>query len=240
MHEGEVSTRLGLEGIPASSESVSIAGQIILAEEVDYPVHFTHVSARSSLEMIRFAKERGIKVTADVTPHHLVLNHEACCGYDTAAKVNPPLRSEDDRRNLIEALRSGVIDCIATDHAPHTLLDKWVDFKSAAFGISGIETFVALCVTKLIHEEKFSWSDLVAKVTCNPAKIMRLDRGNLAKGSVADIVLIDENLEKEVSTKHFLSKGKNSPFDGYKLRAWPVLTMVSGKIRMRDFEIFAD
>lgn len=237
MHEGRISTYLGLPGNPASSESAAVAAQIVIAEEVDHPVHFTHLSSTASVEMVAYAKKKGIPVSADCTPHHLVLTDEACLDFDTSAKVNPPLRSEDHRKSLIKALKSGVIDCIATDHAPHTLVEKYVAFQDAAFGISGMETFVPLLMEHIYHQKVLSLTDLIAKVTCNPANVIGLNKGTLELGADADVTIIDENMKAMVDVGDFESKGKNTPFKGQEMRGWPVCTIVGGKIVMENGEI---
>lgn len=240
MHEGAVSTYLGLAGAPASAESVAIAAQIILCEEVGYErVHFTHVSSLFSVEAIRQAKKRGLKISADCTPHHLLLTDEACLGYDTQAKVNPPLRGEEHRRELIKGLKEGVFDCIATDHAPHTPLDKYVDFNRAAFGISGIETFAPLLMHNFVAQKVLSISALIAKVTVNPARVVGLKKGTLRVGADGDVTIINPQLVKKVEAREFESKGKNTPFQGRVLQGWPVATVVGGKILMNDGKILA-
>lgn len=239
MHEGEVSTYLGLPGIPSSAEAASIAAQIVIGEEVGHPLHFTHVSAASSVAAIRDAKRRKISVTADCTPHHFTLTHESCLGYNTAAKVAPPLKTDEDKKAIIKGLKDGTIECIATDHAPHTDLDKYVDFMDAANGISGIETFVALVMDQLVHPGVLTLSHAIAKVTINPAKVVNLDKGSLAVGSDADVTVIDPKMERVVDCHDFCSKGKHTPFQGMNLKGWPVMTIVAGKIVMEDRKIKA-
>lgn len=240
MHEGAVSTYLGLPGAPASAESVAIAAQIILCEEVGFErVHFTHVSSKYSVEVIKQAKKRGLKITADCTPHHLTLTDEECLDYNTQAKVNPPLRSEDHRMALIKGLKEGVFDCIATDHAPHTLIEKYVEFERAAFGISGIETFIPLMMHHFVNTKVLTISELIEKVTINPAQIIGIKKGSLQVGCDADVTIINPKVEKKVDIKDFESKGKNTPFNGQTLRGWPVMTIVAGKIVMNEGKVLA-
>ncbi|MBU2524019.1 dihydroorotase [Patescibacteria group bacterium] len=234
MHEGKVSTYLGLPGNPASAESSAIAAQIILSEEADYPLHFTHVSAAASIESIRCAKKRKIAVTADCTSHHFSLTDEACLGYNTAAKVNPPLRSEKHKNAVLKGLKDGTIDCICTDHAPHTFRDKYVDFEHAAFGIVGLETLIPLVITNLVNKKVLTLRQAIEKVTVNPAGVVNIDKGSLKVGMDADITVIDLKEERVVDKNNFESKGRNTPFDGMKLKGWPTLTMVAGKIVMKD------
>jgi len=214
MHEGLVSTTLGLRGIPAEAESVLVARDLALAELTGGWLHVAHLSAGASVDMIRHAKRRGVHVTCEVTPHHLALTHEAVGEFDTRAKVNPPLRTEEDRLALIEGLCDGTIDCIATDHAPHTDWEKAAEFDAAPFGISGLETALGVCVEVLVSSKRLSWSQLIEKLTINPATIAGLDAGSLRAGAVADLVLIDAEATWSVDPKRFLSKGQHSPFAG--------------------------
>ncbi len=217
MHEGLVSTVLGLRGIPSESESVIIARDIALAELTGGWVHFAHVSSAKSVELIRQAKRRGLPITCEVTPHHLALTEEAVRGFETSAKVNPPLRTETDRLSLIEALRDGTIDCIATDHAPHTEWEKSADFDAAPFGISGLETALAVCVQTLIQPKILTWAQLIERLSVNPARIAGLSVGALGVGAEADVVIIDPKAEWTVDPHQFVSKGKHSPFSGKRL-----------------------
>ncbi|MBI1991912.1 MAG: dihydroorotase [Candidatus Omnitrophica bacterium] len=214
MHEGLVSTTLGLRGIPSEAESVLVARDIALAELTGGWIHFAHLSSEGSVELIRQAKRRGLRVTCEVTPHHLSLTHEAVGEFDTSAKVNPPLRTEQDRLALIEGLRDGTIDCIATDHAPHTDWEKEADFDSAPFGISGLETALGVCVTTLVEPGLLTWSQLIGKLSMNPVKIVGGDGGTLSVGAAADIAVIDPTATWTVDPKQFISKGRHSPFAG--------------------------
>ena len=214
MHEGVVSTTLGLRGIPGEAEAVMVGRDLALAELTGGWVHVAHVSSARSVELIRDAKVRGVRVTCEVTPHHLALTHDAVEGFDTRAKVNPPLRAEEDRLALIEGLRDGTIDCIATDHAPHTDWEKDADFDSAPFGISGLETALSVCVEILVQPKHLTWSQLVEKLSTAPARIAGAEAGTLSVGASADITLIDPKHSWTVEPKQFASKGRHSPFAG--------------------------
>lgn len=228
MHEGVVSTTLGLRGIPGESESVIVGRDIALAELTGGWVHFAHLSSARSVELIRQAKKRGLRVTCEVTPHHIALTHEAVGDFDTTAKVNPPLRAESDRQALIEGLRDGTIDCIATDHAPHTDWEKEADFDAAPFGISGLETALAVCVETLVAPGILSLSQLVEKLSATPAKIAGVEAGHLAVGASADVVIIDPKQRWVVDTKQFVSKGRHSPFAGKTVTARVTHTFCRG------------
>ena len=214
MHEGLVSTTLGLRGMPGEAESVMVARDLALAELTGGWVHFAHLSSAASVELIRQAKRRGVHVTCEVTPHHLALTEDAVEGFRTEAKVNPPLRAEPDRANLIDGLRDGTIDCIATDHAPHTDWEKEADFDAAPFGTSGLETALAVCVTTLVAPGRLSWPQLIEKLSVNPAKLIGSPAGTLSIGAPADVALIDPTASWTVEPARFVSKGRHSPFAG--------------------------
>jgi dihydroorotase len=232
VHEGKISCLLGLGGIPASAEETMIARDIILARETGGRLHLAHVSTRGSVELIRAAKAAGDKVTCEVAPHHLFLTDEAVAGFDTATKVNPPLREEADRQALLAALAEGVIDCIACDHAPHGRADKEVEYDRAAFGISGIETSLGLCL-KLVHEKLITPLRLVELMSSAPARIMSLPAGDLGEGSPADLALIDPALDWTVDPALFESLGRNTPFAGWSLTGRAVLTLAGGQVAWR-------
>ncbi len=234
MHEGYISTVLGLRGIPAAAEEAMIARDILLLRLTGAKLHVAHVSTRVGAEMIRRAKEEGLQITAEVTPHHLTLTDEAVIGYQTNAKVNPPLREKADVDALIEALRDGIIDCVATDHAPHTLEDKVVEFHYAANGISGFETALPLLWTALVAEGKISDYQLIERMTAAPAAILDLPGGGLSLGDFGDVVIIDPEAERKVRRDAFYSRGKNTPYEGKILKGWPVYTICKGKIVMRE------
>ena len=229
MHEGLVSTTLGLRGIPVEAESVMVARDLALAELTGGWVHFAHLSCAQSVEWIRQAKRRGVQVTCEVTPHHLALTQEAVGTFDTRAKVNPPLRTEQDRLALIEGLRDGTIDCIATDHAPHTDWEKDADFDSAPFGISGLETALGVCVQTLIQPKLLTWAQLVEKLSVRPAQIAGLAGGSLAKGADAHVTLVDPQAAWTVDPAQFASKGKHTPFAGWTLQGAVVHVLVRGE-----------
>ncbi len=230
MNEGEVSTLLGMKGIPSVAEDVMVAREIALSKYTGCRVHIAHVSTKSSVEMIRRAKAEGIKVSAEGTPHHFSLTEDAVDGYNSATKVNPPLRSKEDMEEIRKGLADGTIDAIATDHAPHHRDDKEVEYSSAAFGISGLETAVSLSVTHLLRTGILTPLQLAERISLTPAKLLKLDAGYIAEKGPADITIIDPEGEITVDAKKFLSKGKNSPFDGMKLYGRVMYTLVGGKI----------
>jgi dihydroorotase len=214
MHEGLVSTTLGLRGIPSEAESVLVARDLALAELTGGWLHVAHLSSSASVELIRQAKRQGIHVTCEVTPHHLALTHEAVGTFETRAKVNPPLRTEQDRLALVEGLRDGTIDCIATDHAPHTDWEKAADFDAAPFGTSGLETALGVCVETLVKPGVLTWGHLIEKLSTNPARIAGLGCGILGVGREADVAIIDPAAQWIVEPQRFASKGRHSPFAG--------------------------
>ncbi len=232
MHEGYVSTILGLKGISAASEEVVVARDIILAEMTGAHLHIAHVSTAHSVKMIREAKARGVPVTAEATPHHFTLTHEAVKSYDTATKVNPPLRTHEDVEAVIEGLADGTIDIIVSDHAPHSYEDKTVEYDAAPFGISGLETVVPLVVDRLILTGKISWARAVAALTSEPARIFGLPCKGIQEGSTADLTIIDPGLKITVEKDSFISLGKNTPFEGMRLQGWPCATIVGGNLVM--------
>ncbi|MBI3324354.1 MAG: dihydroorotase [Candidatus Omnitrophica bacterium] len=217
IHEGLVSTTLGLRGIPSEAETVIVARDLALAELTGGWVHFAHLSCARSVELIREGKRRGVRVTCEVTPHHLALTEEAVQDFDTTAKVNPPLRTESDRLALIEGLKDGTIDCIATDHAPHTEWEKEADFDSAPFGINGLETALGVCATTLVAPGHLTWSQLAEKLAVNPARIAGLNGHGIAKGAAANLSLVDPQAVWTVDPARFASKSRRSPFAGRQL-----------------------
>ncbi|MBI2174729.1 MAG: dihydroorotase [Candidatus Omnitrophica bacterium] len=219
MHEGIVSTTLGLRGIPSETETVIVARDIALAELTGGWVHFAHLSSAKSVELIRQAKRRGLHVTCEVTPHHLALTEQAVGAFDTHAKVNPPLRTEQDRLALIEGLQDGTIDCIATDHAPHTQWEKEADFDAAPFGMPGLETALSVCVKVLVESNILSWSQLIEKLSMAPSRIAGIEAGTLSEGADADVALIQPQARWVVDPRRFASKGCYSPFAGENLPA---------------------
>ncbi|MCD5406717.1 MAG: dihydroorotase [Desulfotomaculum sp.] len=230
MHEGYYSTVLGLEGIPAAAEEVMIARDIILAETTGCKLHIAHISTAGAVELVRRAKERGLDVTCEVTPHHFTLTDQAVVGYHTATKVNPPLRSESDVAAIKQGLADGTINVIATDHAPHTLEEKAVAYQDAPFGLVGLETAVGLVFTELVATGVLTVVQAITKLSTNPAKVLGVPGGRLAVGEIADITIIDPLLETKVDPKKFASKGKNTPFSGRMLQGLPTITIVGGKV----------
>lgn len=230
MNEGVVSTLMGLRGIPSSSEDVMVSREILLSEYTKVPVHIAHVSTKTSVELIRQAKRRGAMVTAETCPHYFTLTEKACLGYDTNAKMNPPLRSEEDLKAVIEGLKDGTIDIIATDHAPHHIDEKNVEFEKAPNGIVGFETALALGYTFLVEQGYLTLSELIQKMAVNPARMLKIDKGTLECGKAADLILVDFDNGYRIDVSKFASKSKNSPFDGFKVKGRVISTMVNGKI----------
>jgi len=229
MHEGLVSTALGLKGIPAAAEAIMVYREISLAALTGNRIHIAHVSSAESVEHLRRAKDRGLKVTAETAPHYFTLTEEAVRGYDTNAKMNPPLRSELDRQAIREALQDGTIDAIATDHAPHSVLEKEIEFDMAANGITGLETSVPLSLG-LVRDGIVSAQRLVELMSVNPARILGVDGGSIAPGSAADVSVIDPDKTFVYSEDMVVSKGKNSPFLDSEMRGKAVLTICDGKV----------
>ena len=229
MHEGIVSTRIGLQGIPSASEEIMVYRDISLAKLTGCPVHIAHVSTAESVELIRRAKGEGVPVTAETAPHYFSLDHNAVIGYDTNAKVNPPLRTSNDVKAIKKGLAEGVIDVIATDHAPHSPLEKDCEFDSAAFGMIGLETALPLTL-KLVREGMLELPEAIRKLSSNPAGILGIPGGRLIEGAQADLALIDPEFEYVLMGDDILSKSKNSPFIGETLKGRNELTMVKGKI----------
>jgi len=234
MHEGAVSAVLGLPGRPSVAEEIAISRDIMLAEYTEAPIHIAHVSTKGAVDIIRAAKARGVKVTAEVTPHHLTLTDAALAGFDTATKVNPPLRSIDHVNALREGLKEGTIDAIATDHAPHAYEEKDVEFRYAPSGFSGLETAVGVLLTGLYHTGEFSLSELVNRLSTQPAHILGLDTGTLRVGSPADVTVLDPEASWTVDSSTFYTRGKATPFAGKNLKGKAVMTVVNGSVVMRE------
>jgi dihydroorotase len=233
MNEGYISARLGLRGIPSEAEEIMVIRDILLARLTGGHVHLAHMSTRGSVELIRWGKERGIRVTAEVTPHHLTLTEEAVEGYDTHAKMNPPLRTAADVEALREALRDGTIDLIATDHAPHHYDAKEREFADAPFGIVGLETALALVVTELVESGIIDFATLVDRMSTRPARLFGLPGGSLRAGGVADVTVFDPRREWTVDPEAFLSKGRNTPYAGRTLRGRALATIIGGRLAYR-------
>lgn len=230
VHEGKVSQKYGIKGIPSASETVMVARDILLAKAADAHVHFAHMSSADSVSLIKWAKDNNLKVTGEVTPQHLVLSEEDIIEDNGLYKVNPPLRAIDDQLALIEGLKNGVIDIIATDHAPHADHEKQDGLAKSYFGMTGLETAFSVLYTKLVLENKISLERLLEAMTSGPARVFNLERGKIEVGARADLVLIDLHKKQVVKAEDFLSKSKNSPFLGMELQAWPIMTIANGKI----------
>lgn len=237
MNEGALSTALGLRGWPNAGEDLCVQRDILLAQDTGGHFHVAHMSTRRAAEFVRRGKEQGVRVTAEVTPHHLILTEAAVAAYDTDAKMNPPLRAEADRAALLAALVDGTIDVIATDHAPHHPDEKRVEFSQAPFGIVGLETAVSLCLDRLVRPGSLSLRRMIELFTTGPADVLRLDKGRLGVGVVADLTVLDLDREVTVDPKRFASKARNTPFAGWKLRGAPRMTIVEGQI---VFDALAD
>ena len=234
MNEGEVSAKLGLKGIPAQAEEIMVTRDLVLAHQTGGHIHIAHVSTEGSVELIRRAREKGIRVTAEATPHHLTLSDERVIGYNTNAKVSPPLRTRRDNEALIQGLRENVIDIIATDHAPHTEADKHCEFALAPVGISGFETALGSLMS-LVHSGKLPLTTLIAKLTCEPAKLINQGKpGTLGIGAPADITIFDPDKEWTVDPDKFVSRGKNTPLAGSVLKGRVMATIFQGKLVYKD------
>ena len=237
MNEGVVSARLGLKGIPSEAEEIMAIRDILLARRTGGHVHLCHMSTRGSVELIRWGKERGIRVTAEVCPHHLSLTEEAVEGYDTNAKMNPPLRTADDVAALQEAVRDGTIDLVATDHAPHHYDEKEREFSDAPNGIVGLETALAVVATHLVVPGILSWPTLVDRMSTTPARVFGLAGGTLRRESVADVTVFDPTAEWTVDPDTFLSKGRNSPYRGKRLTGRATCTVVGGRVVFQQRDV---
>lgn len=231
MHEGEWSTRLGLIGIPGSAEDVMVARDLILTEDTRGRYHVAHLSTARSLDLVRLGRSRGLNVTCEVSPHHLILTDEevAKTGFSTFCKMKPPLRSESDRAALVQGLVDGTVDCIASDHAPHHRDEKDVEFDKAPFGILGLETTLSLCLDRFVHAGALALPRLVELLSTGPARVLGIPGGTLKPGSPADVSIFDLDGEVTIAAAGFYSKSRNTPFDGWKLRGRPVATVVEGR-----------
>ena len=230
MNEGVVSTELGIPGAPAAAEDVMVARDILLAELTGAHVHIAHLSTSGAVRLVRDAKARGVRVTAEVTPHHLLLTDEAVRGFDTNTKMNPPLRTKRDVEVLLEALIDGTIDCIATDHAPHAASEKEGEYDQAAFGIVGLETAVGLLLDRLVKAGALPLATLIARLSRDPARLLGLPGGSLAAGGPADVTILDLEAGWTIDPARFQSKSRNSPFGGWALTGRPWKTIVGGRI----------
>jgi len=234
LNEGYFSTTLGLHGWPAVAEEIVAARDILLARYLDAPIHITHVSTRGTVEIIRHAKRHKVRVTADTCPHYFTLTDQMCTTYDTSYKVNPPLRSEDDRKAIITGLKDGTIDAIASDHAPHAAGEKEVEFDAAPSGMIGLETTLALVLTELVHRNKLTLKQALGKMTIGPARVLGLKgKGRIGPGMDGDITIIDPDLEWTYDSRKSQSLSRNTPFTGKKFRGKAVAVIVGGQIKLK-------
>ncbi len=230
MHEGDVSTALGLPGIPAEAEEAIVSRDIMLAGLTGARLHIQHVSTTGSIDQIRFAKKQGLNVTAEVCPHHLLLTDDRVKGYNSFFKMNPPLRPERDRLSCVAALKDGTIDMVASDHAPHSAEAKQIEFSYAAFGAIGLESTIAVLLTELVDKEIMTLSELLPRLTTAPAALLGIDKGRLKVGGDADIAIIDLNHKWKIEPELFASKSKNCPFSGMECKGKNIATIVGGKV----------
>ncbi len=231
MNEGLVSTRLGLKGSPAIAEELIVARDLMLARFTGARLHLCHISTKGAVELIRKAKRDGLKVTCETCPHYFYFNHEVLESFDANYKVNPPIRSESDRQAIIEGLKDGTIDCIATDHAPHCQAEKELEFANAPYGMIGFETAVSLIIMELVNRQKMSWLDVIAKMTMNPAKIIGVETGNMRVGAVANIAMIGPDKKWKVTEDVLKSRSKNTPLLGKELKGRVKNVVVKGIVK---------
>lgn len=234
MHEGVVSARTGIPGVPAISEDICVARDCIIAGYTGAHIHICHVASKGAVDIVRQAKKKGINVSCEVTVHHLTLTDEACANYSSAAKVNPPLRSWDHVEAMRAAVLDGTVDCIVTDHSPHAPEEKDVEFRYAPSGFCGLETSLAVILTDLYHTKVFDLHTIISKMSCEPAKLFKLKGGTLKVGSVADITIMDLNKKWTVDSSKFYTRGKFTPYEGKACKGKAVATMLHGKFVMRD------
>ncbi|MBU1017565.1 dihydroorotase [Patescibacteria group bacterium] len=230
VNEGKISQQLGVPGQPNEKEYKAVERGIRLAKKTGAHAHFTHLSAKESIELIRQAKKETDLITCDVTPHHFSLTEDLVLTKGGLAKVNPPLRTEADRQAIIEGIKDGTVDAIVTDHAPHSMEEKDTDIKQAAFGFSEVELLIPTTLNELYHKQEIELMDVVRLMTSNPAKLAKLKSGRIQSGAPADLTIIDLELEKKVNQEDIVSKGKNTPFDGMTLKGWPVMTVFNGEV----------
>lgn len=234
MHEGAVSARLGVPGIPSIAEDICVARDAAIAEYTGAHIHIAHIASKGAVDIVRKAKAKGVNITCEVTVHHLTLTDEACAGYSTATRVSPPLRSRDHVEAMRAGLKDGTIDAIVTDHAPHAPEEKDVEFRYAPNGFCGLETSVGVILTELYHTGEFSINEIVDKMSTSPARIMDLDAGSLKVGRNADITILDLDREWTVDSEKFYTRGKVTPFNGKHCKGMAVATMVDGRFVMKD------
>lgn len=234
MHEGVVSARTGIPGSPYIAEDIAVARDCIIAEYTGAHVHICHCASKGAIDIVRQYKAKGVNVTAECTVHHLTLTDEACAGYSAVTRVNPPLRSQDHVDALRAAVLDGTVDCIVTDHSPHAHEEKDVEFRYAPNGFTGLETSLGVMLTDLYHTGIFDLKTIISKMSCEPAKIFKLDRGTLAVGAPADITIMDLNKEWTVDCKKFYTRGKFTPYNGKQCKGKAVATMMGGRFVMKD------
>ena len=235
MHGGIVSTTLGLSGIPAEAEQLMIARDLLLNRTIGCRYHVQHVSTAWSVELIRRAKRDGQRVTTEAAPHHLLLTDESCRTYDTNFKMNPPLRTASDVAACIAGIKDGTIDCLATDHAPHRAEEKELEFPYAPFGVIGLECALALYIKALVEPGHVTWMKLIDLMSTSPAKIVKLDRGTLKTGTVADVTVIDPNRAWKIDVANFVGKSRNCPFGGWDVKGNAVATVVGGEVKWNGY-----
>ena len=240
MNEGHRSAMLGLKGRPSVAEDIAVARDILLAEYADARVHVAHISTARSVDLVRQAKKRGVKVTAEATPQHLTMTEECVNLFDTSTKINPPLRAQKDCEAILAGLKDGTIDAIVTDHSPHAQEEKDREYIYAPSGFPGLETSLGVMLTDLYHTGKLELPTLISKMSYEPAKVLGLTAGTLTEGAAADVTVIDPELEWQVDEKKFYTKGSHSPFAGRKLKGKAVLTVVKGQIVMQDGEVLTN
>ena len=240
MNEGHRSAMLGLKGRPSVAEDIAVARDILLAEYADARVHVAHISTARSVDLVRQAKKRGVKVTAEATPQHLTMTEECVNLFDTSTKINPPLRAQKDCEAILAGLKDGTIDAIVTDHSPHAQEEKDREYIYAPSGFPGLETSLGVMLTDLYHAGKLELPTLISKMSYEPAKVLGLTAGTLTEGAAADVTVIDPDLEWQVDEKKFYTKGSHSPFAGRKLKGKAVLTVVKGQIVMQDGEVLTN
>lgn len=237
MNEGVISTRLGLSGSPGIAEEVIVARDLLVARFTGARLHLCHISTKGSVDLIRRAKEDGMEVTCETCPHYFFFNDELLSGFDTNFKVNPPIRSEQDRQAVIEGLRDGTIDCIATDHAPHCQADKELEFTNAPFGMIGFETALPMIVMELINKQKFNWLHVLEKLTINPAKVVSEKLGVVKKNAVADVVIIDPKKKWRLTANAIRSRSKNTPLLNKEMTGQVVAAIVDGELKYQSSKL---
>jgi len=231
MNEGSESMRLGLRGLPAAAEEVMVFREIALAKLTGARVHILHVSTAGSVELIRRGKQRGVRVTGEACPHHFTLTDRCLRTFDSNYKMAPPLRTDSDIQAILAGLRDGTLDVIASDHAPHAPEKKMRELDQAPNGVIGLETLLPICIKALIDSGTLTWPAMLEKLTINPARVLGIDRGTLKAGAIADVTLIDPDVEWTIDPSKFRSKGRNCPFAGWKVRGWADTVLVGGKVK---------